>query len=312
MSTQEVVVICGYNAAGKSTIVKEYADKGYARINRDELGGSLDGLVEHVKVYFPMGKSVVLDNTYASVESRAKLIAACQKAGVPIRCVLMSTTIEEAQYNACARMVQKFGHLLSPEEIKKSSDPNTFPCAALFNYRKMYQKPTTTEGFASVESFQFVRQYDPSFTGKAIVLDFDGTLRDTKDGSKYPCDPSNIKILPKRTDILKEWQKKGYILVGVSNQSGIAKGDLTADVAAACFKETNRLLGLDIDVTWCPHKVPPISCWCRKPMPGLGVAHIYKYKLDPRQCIMVGDMGTDKTFAARSGFKFVEADEFFR
>jgi phosphoglycolate phosphatase-like HAD superfamily hydrolase len=38
---------------------------------------------------------------------------------------------------------------------------------------------------------------------------------------------------------------------------------------------------------------------------------IEKYKLLPSECIMVGDMTTDETFAIRSGFKFVHADKFF-
>jgi histidinol phosphatase-like enzyme len=71
------------------------------------------------------------------------------------------------------------------------------------------------------------------------------------------------------------------------------------------------LLGFDIDYLFCPHNSFPISCYCRKPMPGLGVALVEKYKLDPSQCIMVGDRTTDKTFASRSGFQFQHASKFF-
>jgi HAD superfamily hydrolase (TIGR01662 family) len=65
-------------------------------------------------------------------------------------------------------------------------------------------------------------------------------------------------------------------------------------------------------VKFCPHKVPPISCYCRKPGPGMGVELIVKYKLDPRQCYYVGDLGTDASFAGRCGFQFVDHNEFFR
>ena len=43
----------------------------------------------------------------------------------------------------------------------------------------------------------------------------------------------------------------------------------------------------------------------------MGVEYIEKYKLDASQCIMVGDMKVDNTFANRCGFPFVHADEFF-
>jgi HAD superfamily hydrolase (TIGR01662 family) len=111
---------------------------------------------------------------------------------------------------------------------------------------------------------------------------------------------------------VRAYQRRGYLLLGASNQSGIAKGKLTAADAEACSAETLRQLGLRFEeVCYCPHKVPPISCYCRKPGPGMGVALIVKYKLDPAQCIYVGDAGTDKSFAGRCGFQFIDQEEFF-
>jgi HAD superfamily hydrolase (TIGR01662 family) len=95
-------------------------------------------------------------------------------------------------------------------------------------------------------------------------------------------------------------QKEGYLLLGASNQSGVAKGQLTAADAEACFAETAKQLGVEFtEVKYCPHKVPPIGCYCRKPGPGMGVELIVKYKLDPKQCIFVGDQTTDKSFAEK-------------
>jgi hypothetical protein len=44
----------------------------------------------------------------------------------------------------------------------------------------------------------------------------------------------------------------------------------------------------------------------------VGVELIVKHQLDPRQCIYVGDLGTDRSFAQRCGFQFAEHTEFFR
>ena len=82
---------------------------------------------------------------------------------------------------------------------------------------------------------------------------------------------------------------------GISNQSGIAKGELTVADAEACFQRTNELLGVEIEFLYCPHRVPPISCYCRKPQVGLAVQLIEKHKLDRSKTIFVGDMTTDKT-----------------
>ena len=53
-------------------------------------------------------------------------------------------------------------------------------------------------------------------------------------------------------------------------------------------------------------------CWCRKPVPGLGVMLMKEYDLDPALTTFVGDQKTDETFANRCGMKFVYAEEFFK
>src|SRR5262249_23648017 len=118
--------------------------------------------------------------------------------------------------------------------------------------------------------------------------------------------------MKERAAKLKELKKKGYLLLGASNQSGVAKGLLSAADAAACFAETAKQLGVEFDeVLFCPHKVPPLGCYCRKPNPGLGVELIVKHKLDPRQCVFVGDQTTDKTFAQKCGFTYVDQATYF-
>jgi histidinol-phosphate phosphatase family protein len=239
------------------------------------------------------------------------VIAVGKKHGIPVVCWHMETTLEDAQYNACLRMIDRVGKVLPPEESKIHKDPNLFPVAVLYNYRKEFEKPTTAEGFAQVVEVLFERRPQPGHVNKALILDYDGCLRRTRSGDKYPVDPDDVEVLPGRSDVLRKFQKAGYRLLGASNQSGIAKGELTEEEAEACFERTNKLLGVAIEVAYCPHRVPPISCYCRKPGPGLGVQWIQKYKLDGAKTVMVGDMTTDATFAARCGILYCNADEFF-
>ena len=306
-----IVLIVGYQASGKSTLSQTLINQGYTHINRDKEGGSIAGLVPLVEAAIKGGKNVVLDNTFPTKAGRKMFIDLARKHKASITCYWLNTSIEDAQFNACTRLIKMFDSLPSNNDIKKSKHPNVFPPAALFGYRKEFEKPTTQEGFDKVEVIEFTRVIDPTYDKKALLLDFDGTLRDTKSGAKFPTDPKDIFILPGRKEILQAKKKEGYILLGVSNQSGIEKGDLTMEQAKACFDKTIELLGVDIDVSFCPHRVPPISCYCRKPMPGMGVAFIEKYKLDASKCVVVGDMKTDQTFADRCGFKFADADVFF-
>ena len=309
-----VTLLMGYPASGKSSVAREFEKKGYAVLNRDKAGGTVAGLLPQFQQLLKAGKDVLLDNTFPTAESRRPFIEMHRKWAdillAPMSCLWMGTSIEDAQVNACHRMVQHFGHLPTPEEIKVSKSPNIYPPVVLFKYRKELEAPTTAEGF-KVEKKPFIRHHPKTHTNAAILLDFDGTLRETISGRKFPNDPKDIKILLGRKKKLKQLQKDGVLLLGVSNQSGIAKGDPTEDQARACFDATLKQLGIKMEYLFCPHRVPPIGCWCRKPMPGLSVHFIEKYKLAPGKCTMVGDMTSDKTFATRSGFQYVDAKDFF-
>jgi HAD superfamily hydrolase (TIGR01662 family) len=330
----EIVIIVGYNAAGKTTLVKEFTDAGYHRINRDELGGSLEDQVGHARRAFKSGKNVpglagkakyiVLDNTYPTIESRESIIALGRELGIPVRCVWLQTSFEDAQLNACLRMMQRKGRVLMPEEFK-GQGPNLFPPVALFAFKNKWenkkkkekhpgkQDPKKEHGFSAVDKRKFVRTWPAEFKNKAVIFDYDDTLRRSTGPNPWPEDESHVEILPGRKQKLASLVADGWLLLGVSNQSAVEKKDssLTHDKAVELFRHTNRLLGRDIDVEFCPHHRFPVQCYCRKPHAGLGAHFIWKYELDPSQCIMVGDQTSDKTFARRCGFQFMDADEFF-
>lgn len=310
--SREILMVMGYPASGKSSYVAEKLAQGYRRLNRDTLGGSLDQLAAKLDAEIEQGgERFVLDNTYPSVQSRKPILDIAKKHGMAVHCLLLSTSIEDAQVNAVSRMIRLRGKLLMPEEIKAAKDPNIFPPAVLFAYRNAFEKPTPAEGFASIQHVPFVRAVDEHYTGKALFLDYDGTLRKTKSGDKYPKSPDDIEVLPGRKEVLERYQREGYKLLGISNQGDVARGKLSMEDAKACFQRTNELLGLDIEVSFCPHNPAPIQCFCRKPMPGLGIAYIESYKLDRRKTLMVGDMTSDKTFAARVGIRYIDAEAFF-
>jgi HAD superfamily hydrolase (TIGR01662 family) len=117
--------------------------------------------------------------------------------------------------------------------------------------------------------------------------------------------------MPGRKEKLQALAASGVKLLGVSNQGDIARYRLTVEQAKACFERTNELLGVKIEYVFCPHNPAPIQCYCRKPMPGLGVQFIERYKLDRNKVVYVGDMTTDKTFAARSLIKYIDQAAYF-
>ena len=310
-SSEGSVLVMGIPAAGKTTSVAPFTRRGYVRFNRDTVGGSLAALTKSVREHLAAGgRRIVADNTYPTKRSRGEMIRAAEEHGLPTACMWVQTSTDDALFNACWRMLDRCGRLLSPEEMKIESklDPNLFPPGAVFRFEQLFEEPTLDEGFESVVPVAFNRRLPDGFDNRALILDYDGTLRTTTSGAPYPRDPDEIEILPNRTETLQRYVDDGFRLVGVSNQAGIARGDLTQEQADACFSCTNELLGFEIDVRYSQYAA---GSWCRKPMPGLGVFLIREHALDPAKCVMVGDMDSDRIFARTCGFTYSEATHFF-
>jgi D-glycero-D-manno-heptose 1,7-bisphosphate phosphatase len=309
----KVTMVCGAPASGKSTFTKKLTDQGFVPLNRDTEGGTIAGLLPKLEAHLKNGKDVVLDNLFPTAEVRKPFIDMAKQHGVEIDCKLMGTSIEDATFNVVQRAFKLIGKFPTPEEIKKAKHTNIFPPTVLFKYKKEFQKPDVSEGFSKVEVFKFERQDDPTFTNKAVIVDYDGTLRECVGGNdKYPVSENQIEIKPNRKAVLDAYKAKGYLLLGVSNQSGVQKGELTYEKCVQLFDHTNKLLGVDIEYQFCPHQSAPISCYCRKPQTGLFVDFMIKHKLSRKDCIFVGDMTTDKTFAARAGITYYDQAEFFK
>lgn len=315
-TTPEVVIVMGIQGAGKSSRVDAYEAAGYARLNRDILGGKLADLLPKLDELLAGGQTrVVMDNTYPTRVSRAAVVRTAHRRGVPVRCVHLSTPPREALINVATRMLERYDRLPGGDELKElaKSDPNLPPPLALTRYQQSFEAPGDDEGFGAIETVPFVRRPPPEgHTGKGLLLDVDGTLRVTKSGELYPRTPDDVTLLPNRRAVLQRWIDEGYTLFFVSNQSGIASKKLTRADAEACFARTQELLDLPIAETlFCPHKSFPVQCFCRKPLPGWGVYLSRKYKLAPEHLVMVGDLDSDERFATAIGARYFKADEFF-
>ena len=47
-----IILVMGYPATGKSTFAEQYIQQGYYRLNRDELGGTLEDLVRKMDALY--------------------------------------------------------------------------------------------------------------------------------------------------------------------------------------------------------------------------------------------------------------------
>ena len=80
----EIVLVMGLPGAGKSTVAGQLVADGYTRVNRDEIGGSLNALLPRLDRAIQDGTTrLVLDNTYVTRKARGAVIQAAGRRGLP-------------------------------------------------------------------------------------------------------------------------------------------------------------------------------------------------------------------------------------
>ena len=120
-----------------------------------------------------------------------------------------------------------------------------------------------------------------------------------------------MDVFAERGEVLRRYAQEGWRVLGLGWQPGIAEEVVSVEQVEAGYARMQALLGVAMDVLYCPHGAGPPICWCRKPLPGLGVVFIQRYRIDPSRCVYVGNGPQDPGFARRLGFQYREAVDFF-
>ena len=142
---------------------------------------------------------------------------------------------------------------------------------------------------------------DSSPNQRAIFLDRDGTINEDPG---YLSDPSQLKLFPGVANALARLKKAGYLLIVVSNQSGVARGLIDPKMLPQIHAQLDQLLepsGARIDsYQLCLHH-PNDHCACRKPEPKLLLDSAQEFNIDLKKSYMVGDKFSDVEVGVRAG-----------
>lgn len=146
---------------------------------------------------------------------------------------------------------------------------------------------------------------------RAVLLDRDDTICPDV---PHNGDPAKMHVFPFAPGAVRRLNDAGYLVIVVTNQSGIGRGMYTVDDMVATNDEMKRQLataGARIDdIYFCPH-LPDEGCGCRKPATGMGERAIADHDLDPSQCWMVGDNDKDVEFGKRLGMRTLKVSAGF-
>jgi D-glycero-D-manno-heptose 1,7-bisphosphate phosphatase len=136
---------------------------------------------------------------------------------------------------------------------------------------------------------------------RAVLLDRDGTL---VEDVPYNADPELVTPIAGAREALDRLRASGMPVGVVTNQSGVARGLISPADLVRVNRRVEELLG-PIDV-WqvCVHG-PLDCCDCRKPRPGLIRSAARTLGLQPADCVVVGDIGSDVEAARAAGARAV-------
>ena len=149
-------------------------------------------------------------------------------------------------------------------------------------------------------------------TRAAAFLDRDGTIIDDVG---YLRDLSQIDLLPWSADSIRQLNEAGYLVVVVTNQSGVARGYFDEAHVRATHAAIDAALaarGARIDAYYfCPHHPEAASpryggvCDCRKPASGLLLRAARDLAIDLSRSYMVGDWWRDVQAGRAAGTRTV-------
>jgi D,D-heptose 1,7-bisphosphate phosphatase len=147
---------------------------------------------------------------------------------------------------------------------------------------------------------------------KACFLDRDGVLIEEKD---YLCDPDGVVLADRLEEIFAHLRARGYKVIIISNQAGIAKGYFKEEQLKAVQQRIDELLaqfGEKLDgVYYCYHHAKGVipeytkECNCRKPAPGMILQAAKDHDIDLSQSVMIGDRVTDVQAGINAGCRAV-------
>lgn len=140
-----------------------------------------------------------------------------------------------------------------------------------------------------------------SHNGGALFLDRDGVVVLERD---YLRDPDLVALVPGAAAAMRSAAAAGFLIIGVSNQSGLGRGRFTLDEFSGVMVRIDELLaaqGAGFDgFYYCPH-APHEGCSCRKPATGLLDEAAKTCRWDSHRSWVVGDKASDVALGRNGG-----------
>lgn len=189
------------------------------------------------------------------------------------------------------------------EMKRRPGDPPELVADSTLARRELGYQPR--ENLTAIVRSAWQWQLKRAVKNKAVFLDRDGTLNEDPG---YLSEPSQMKLLPSVGEALAKLQDAGFLLVVVSNQSGVGRGKIDPKKMPLIHARMEELLapqGVRINRYELCHHRPEDQCDCRKPKPKLILDAAKALGVDLSQSFVVGDKATDLVSGRKAACKGV-------
>ena len=230
-------------------------------------------------------------------------------------------------------------HVISPEVLQMKIDSDKIDLdrqilKPLANSGKLfvYDSPEYVKDMGTPERYFLVQQNfidgvveskNLKNKQKAIFLDRDGTINKFVGFLK---DESEFELIPNVAHTIKKLNDSGYLVIVITNQPVIARGDVSVGKLEIIHNKMETLLGQEgayVDaIYYCPHHPDKgfpgeildlkIDCECRKPKPGLIFKAKQDFNIDLENSWMIGDSKNDILAGKNAGCKTALLSENFQ
>ena len=144
---------------------------------------------------------------------------------------------------------------------------------------------------------------------RCVFIDRDDTI--AKD-VPYCDSPDKFHLFPGIPEQIKRLNDAGFLVIMITNQSGIGRGYFTEETLGKIHKKMNsdiEAAGGHIDaIYYCPHR-PDENCQCRKPKTLMGERAVKDFDIDVKKSYMIGDSDADMGFGKALGCVTLRIDE---
>jgi D-glycero-D-manno-heptose 1,7-bisphosphate phosphatase len=160
---------------------------------------------------------------------------------------------------------------------------------------------------------------------KILFIDLDGTIREPASGDEFILHPNDQRLIQGAKEAIAHYALRKWVIIGVTNQGGVAAGHKSLEDAKLEQKITLELVPELQHIYFCP-SYEGLECWkvSRKNTlqikqattaemgsfrkPGAGMLNLALQFYQPDECWMIGDREEDRLAARAAGINFMWAD----